>query len=249
MNELQVFENVEFGKVRTVVIDNEPWLVGKDVAEILGYKNQRDALAKHVDDDDKGVAKCDTLGGKQDLTIINESGMYALVFGSKLPSAKRFKHWVTSEVLPTIRKTGGYNIKDSYMIDDPVERAKRWIEEETTRQEQAKQLEEQRPMVVFANAVSASDTSILMGGLAKLICQNGVNIGQKWLFQWMRENGWLIKSGTEKNMPTQKAMNMKLFEVKEGSYVDGQGVNRITRTTKVTGKGQVYFVNKFLSMN
>lgn len=140
-------------------------------------------------------------------------------------------------------------IKDSYMIDDPVERAKRWIEEETTRQEQAKQLEEQRPMVVFANAVSTSDTSILMGGLAKLICQNGVSIGQKRLFQWMRENGWLIKSGTEKNMPTQKAMNMKLFEVKEGSYVDGQGVNRITRTTKVTGKGQVYFVNKFLSMN
>ncbi len=135
---------------------------------------------------------------------------------------------------------------DSYMIADPVERAKRWIEEETTRQEQAKQLEAQKPLVVFGNAVSASDTSILIGGLAKLIKQNGVDIGQKRLFQWLRDNGYLIKTGTEKNMPTQKAMNLGLFEVKEGSYVDGNGVNKITRTTKVTGKGQVYFVNKFL---
>ena len=110
MNELQIFENEEFGKVRTVVIDNEPWMVGKDVADALGYANSRDAISRHVDDEDKGVAKCDTLGGKQDLQIINESGMYDLVFGSKLPTAKKFKHWVTSEVLPALRKTGSYTM-------------------------------------------------------------------------------------------------------------------------------------------
>ena len=130
MNELQIFENAEFGKIRTVTIDGEPWLVGKDVADILGYSNTRKAIADHVDDEDKGVTKCDTLGGKQDLTIINESGFYSLVIGSKLPTAKRFKRWVTSEVLPSIRKHGAYIANpDSYMIDDPVERAKRWIEE------------------------------------------------------------------------------------------------------------------------
>ena len=110
MNELQIFENDEFGKVRTVVIDNEPWMVGKDVADALGYANSRDAISRHVDDEDKGVAKCDTLGGKQDLQIINEAGMYDLVFGSKLPTAKKFKHWVTSEVLPALRKTGSYTM-------------------------------------------------------------------------------------------------------------------------------------------
>lgn len=108
MNELQIFNSEEFGDIRTVTIENEPWFVGKDVAEALGYSNSRKALSDHVHDDDKGVTKCDTLGGKQDLTIINESGLYALIFGSKLESAKRFKHWVTSEVLPAIRKTGAY---------------------------------------------------------------------------------------------------------------------------------------------
>lgn len=108
MNELQVFNSEEFGQVRSLMIDNEPWLVGKDVAVALGYNNPRDAISKHVEDEDKGVAKCDTLGGKQNLTIVNESGFYSLVFGSKLPSAKKFKHWVTSEVLPTLRKTGSY---------------------------------------------------------------------------------------------------------------------------------------------
>lgn len=117
MNELKVFENEEFGKIRTVMIDNEPWFVAKDVAVVLGYKNGRDALAKHVDNEDRGVAKCDTLGGTQDLTTINESGVYALVFGSKLDSAKRFKHWITHDVIPTIRKTGGYVANDDLFIN------------------------------------------------------------------------------------------------------------------------------------
>ena len=130
MNELQIFENDEFGKVRTVVIDNEPWMVGKDVADALGYANSRDAISKHVDDEDKGVAKCDTLGGKQDLYIINESGMYDLVFGSKLPTAKKFKHWVTSEVLPALRKTGSYTTRkiDNAANDKKLEIQKKRVE-------------------------------------------------------------------------------------------------------------------------
>lgn len=150
---------------------------------------------------------------------------------------------MTSEVLPAIRKTGGYHIPQT-----PAEQmAQGLLAAQKLLAEKDKRIEEMRPKEIFADAVTASETSILVGGLAKLIKQQGIDIGQKRLFAWMRENGFLIKHGTEKNMPTQRAMDMKLFEVKEGSYVDGNGVNRITRTTKVTGKGQVYFVNRFLS--
>lgn len=136
---------------------------------------------------------------------------------------------------------------DSYMIADPVKRALKWAEEQKIRQEQAKKLEEQKPMVVFANAVSTSKSSVLIGELAKIIKQNGVDIGQRRLFQWLRDNGYLMKSGSSKNMPTQRAMDMKLFEIKEGSYINGDGVNVTTKTSKVTGKGQIYFVNKLLA--
>ena len=248
MNELQIFENVEFGKVRTIVIDGEPWLVGKDVAEILGYTNSRKAIADHVDDEDKGVTKCDTLGGMQDLTVINESGFYSLVIGSKLPTAKRFKRWVTSEVLPSIRKTGSYVANpDSYMINDPVERAKKWIEEEKVRQEQAKQIEAQKPMVLFANSVSASKSEILVGELAKIIKQNGVDMGEKRLFAWLREHGYLIsRKGNDWNMPTQYSMERGLFRIKETTVNHSDGHTTVNKTPKVTGKGQIYFVNKFL---
>lgn len=138
-------------------------------------------------------------------------------------------------------------VQDSYMIADPVERALKWAEEQKIRQEQAKQLEAQKPMVVFANAVSTSKSSVLIGELAKIIKQNGVDIGQRRLFQWLRNNGYLMKSGSSKNMPTQRAMEMKLFEIKEGSYINGDGVNVTTKTSKVTGKGQIYFVNKLLA--
>ena len=247
MRELQIFENAEFGKIRTIVIDNEPWFVGKDVAAALGYSNVRDALAKHVDGEDKNtVAIRDGIQGNPNMTAINESGVYALVFGSKLPTARAFKRWVTHEVLPAIRKTGSYHASGSYMIDDPIERARAWIREQEERKQLAAANAAMQPKALFADAVSASETSILIGGLAKLIKQNGVDIGQKRLFDWLREHGFLIKNGTDKNMPTQRAMERGLFEVKEGSFVDGNGVNRITRTTKVTGKGQIYFVNRFL---
>lgn len=252
MNELRVFENTEFGSIRTLEINNEPWFVGKDIAVILGYSNPRDALAKHVDDEDKGVAKCDTPGGRQDITVINESGLYSLVLSSKLPTAKKFKRWVTSEVLPAIRKTGGYVNDDEMFVQtylpfaDEQTKALFRTTLETVRQLNSK-IEQDKPKVLFANAVETADTSILVGDLAKIIKQNGVDIGQKRLFNWLRENGYLIKSGNSKNMPTQKSMDMKLFEIKERTISNPDGSVRITKTTKVTGKGQRYFISKFLS--
>ena len=253
MDELQIFENKEFGKVRTVVKSNEPWFVGKDVADILGYKDTVNALKAHVDEEDKTGWQITTPSrGTQTATIINESGVYSLVFGSKLPKAKAFKRWVTSEVIPAIRKHGGYltpdKVEEILTNPDAIIRLATQLKEERAKREAAeKVIEEQRPKALFADAVSASKTSILIGALAKLIRQNGVDVGQKRLFEWLRKKGYLIKSGNDKNMPTQRSMEQGLFEVKEGSYVDGDGVNRIIRTTKVTGKGQLFFVNKFLA--
>lgn len=252
MNKIQIFNNEEFGNIRTVNIDGEPWFVGKDVAEALGYSNSRKALADHVHDDDKGVTKCDTLGGKQDLTVINESGLYALIFGSKLESAKRFKHWVTSEVLPAIYHNGGYiqgqeNLSDTELMAKAILVAQNTIEQKNQIIEQQKEkIKQDRPKAIFADAVSASETSILVGDLAKLICQNGYQIGQKRLFEWLRQNGYLMKCGSSRNMPTQRYLEQGLFEVKESNVQNPDGSIRITRTTKITGRGQLYFVNKFL---
>ena len=267
MREIQIFENAEFGKVRTIVIDDEPWFVGNDVATALGYSNPQKAIRDHVDEEDrtKGMEERnvtpsikDSLGREQYPVYINESGVYSLVFSSKLPTAKAFKRWVTSEVLPAIRKHGGYmtpeKVEEALMNPDVMIRLATELKAERQKRqalskladEQGAQIAKMQPKALFADAVSASETSILIGGLAKLIKQNGVDIGQKRLFDWLREHGFLIKNGTDKNMPTQRAMERGLFEVKEGSFVDGNGVNRITRTTKVTGKGQIYFVNRFL---
>ena len=203
MNEVQLFKNQEFGSVRTLVIDNEPWFVGKDVAEALGYEKPTDTVRKRVDEYDRGISKMETPSGKQNMVIINESGLYSLVLSSKLPSAKKFKRWV---------------------------------------------IEEMKPKALFADAVATSHTSILVGELAKILKQNGIEMGQKRLFAWLREKGYLIKrQGTDYNMPTQKSMDLGLFEIKEGSYVNGSGVNITTKTPKVTGKGQQYFINKFLA--
>lgn len=248
MNELQVFKNQEFGSVRTLVINSEPWFVGKDVAEALGYKNTKDALAKHVDSEDKEILKSQnaTLENipNRGVTVVNESGLYSLVLSSKLPSAKKFKRWVTSEVLPALRKTGQYQVKE---LSGSELMARALIEAQNVLAAKDKQIEEMKPKVVFADAVATSHTSILVGELAKILKQNGIDMGQKRLFAWLREKGYLIKrQGTDYNMPTQKAMELGLFEIKEGSYVNGSGVNITTKTPKVTGKGQQYFINKFL---
>ncbi|MBP3311974.1 MAG: phage antirepressor [Butyricicoccus sp.] len=252
MNELQIFKNADFGEIRTTVIDNEPWFVGKDVATALGYSNARDALSKRVDDEDKGVAKCDTLGGTQDMTVINESGVYALVFSSKLPRAKEFKRWVTAEVLPSIRKHGAYMTPETLEAailnpDTMIRLCTALKDEQDKRRALESQVQRDAPKVLFANAVETSQTSILIGDLAKILKQNGVDIGQKRLFQWMRDNGYLIKSGSSLNMPTQRAMEMGLFEVKERTVSNPDGSVHIRRTTKVTGKGQQFFINKFLN--
>lgn len=245
MNELQIFKNNQFGNVRIVMQGQEPWFVAKDVTNILGYSNSRDAINKHVDDEDKGVAKCDTLGGTQNLTTINESGLYSLVLSSKLPNAKQFKRWVTSEVLPSIRKYGAYNMAIPRTLPDALKAYANEVEEHN----KAKALiEEQKPKVLFADSVAASHTSILVGDLAKLLHQNGAkDMGQKRLFNWLRENGYLIKrKGSDYNSPTQKAMEMGLFQIKETVVSHADGHTSVNKTTKVTGKGQQYFINKFL---
>lgn len=247
MNDLKIYENKEFGEIRTVNIDGEPWFVGKDVAAALGYNNPQKAIRDHVDDEDVTVNKTFTVNGTM-ATLINESGLYSLVISSKLPNAKRFKRWVTSEVLPSIRKNGGYIAGQENMTDDELmARALQVAQNKIL--ERDKQIETMKPKAIFADAVAASHTSILIGDLAKLISQNGVNIGQKRLFKWLRDNGYLIKrEGSDRNMPTQRSMEMKLFEVKESTISNPDGSVRITRTPKVTGKGQQYFVNKFLAI-
>ena len=252
MNDLQIFKNAEFGEIRTVIIENEPWFVGKDVAVILGYADPNKAIAMHVDEDDKLNDKSASSLGQRGGWLIKESGLYSLILSSKLASAKRFKKWVTSEVLPSIRKNGGYIAGQEYLSDDELMAkavlvAQKKIEErDKVIEEQRLKIEADKPKTIFADAVSVSNTSILIGDLAKLICQNGVQTGQKRLFEWMRENGYLIKSGSSRNMPTQKAADMGLFEVKETTITNPDGSVRVTRTTKVTGKGQQYFINNFL---
>lgn len=249
-NNVQIFNNEEFGSVRTILIDDEPWFVGKDVAEALGYSNTRDALTKRVDNEDKGVAKCDTLGGTQDLTVINESGLYSLVLSSKLASAKRFKRWVTSEVLPSIRKTGSYGIEiseqDKLLISiikapDPVSQAKA-ISDYTnfvTAPLQQK-IAEQQPSVDFANQVSQSENSVLIRDYCKVLQKDGVKVGERKLFSWLIDNKYLM----ENKLPYQKYIDY--FEVIEHAITIGNAVYT-KYTTRISGKGQVYFTPKLIA--
>lgn len=250
MNDLKIWENQEFGVLRVIEQDGEPWMVGKDVAQALGYSNPRKALADHVDVEDKrqgdGVTIRDSIGRAQAATLINESGLYSLVLSSKLPGAKRFRRWVTNEVLPSIRKDGGY-IKTAPGMTDADIMAKAILLAQKTIEGQKAQIDEMTPKALFADAVSASSTSILVGDLAKLIRQNGMDIGQNRLFDWLRNNGYLIRAkGMSWNMPTQRSMDMGLFEVKETSITHSDGHIIVNKTVKVTGKGQIYFVNKLV---
>lgn len=255
MKKLEIFQNKSFGRIRTLAINNEPWFVGKDVAEMLGYAKPENAIANHVDEEDKNSTLIQGSGSnyKSKAIIINESGLYSLVLSSKLPSAKEFKRWITHEVIPAIRKHGAYMTEDTLekALTSPdflIQLATQLKEEKEKRLAAEKQIEMDRPKTIFADAVSASHTSILVGEMAKILRGNGVEIGQKRFFDWLRENGYLIRrKGTDYNMPTQRAMELGLFEIKEGSYVNGSGVNIITKTPKITGKGQQYFVNKFLT--
>lgn len=246
MNEIFNFHGQD---VRTVTINGEPYLVGKDVAEILGYSRPDNAIRNHVDDEDKLVHQFSASGQNRNMTVINESGFYALVLSSKLPRAKEFKRWVTSEVLPTIRKHGMFATDE--LLDNPdfaIATLQKLKEEREAKKLLEATIEEQKPKVIFANAVSASHTSILVGEFAKLMRQNGVDLGQNRMFSWLRENGYLInRKGSDKNMPTQKSMELGLFEIKETTINHADGHISINKTPKITGKGQLYFADKLLS--
>ena len=253
MTDLQIFNSPEFGAIRTIEKDGEPWFVGKDVAAILGYGDTDQALRKHIDDEDKLTRRFDGSGQNRQMTIINESGLYSLVLSSKLPTAKKFKRWVTNEVIPSIRKHGAYMTPETLekvllSPDTLMQLAQNLKDEQEKRKALEAQIESQKPAVLFTGAVETSKTSILIGELAKMLKQNGINIGQNRLFEWLRQNGYLIKrKGTDYNMPTQRSMDMGLFEIKETTINNPDGSIKISKTPKVTGKGQVYFINLFLN--
>lgn len=250
MNEPQLF-NFKGQQVRTVTINDEPYFVGKDVATILGYKKPENAIANHVEDEDKTTTLIQGTGSnyKSKSVIINESGLYALILSSKLPTAKEFKHWVTSEVLPAIRKHGAYMtdekafnvIHNADGLADLLQQAADQLKAKDI------QIAEMKPKALFADAVSTSNSSILIGQLAKILRQNGVNIGQNRLFAWMRKNGYLGTRGSNRNVPTQRSMELGLFKTKETVINHSDGHTTVNITTKVTGKGQQYFINKFLN--
>lgn len=251
-NEIKVFSNEEFGSIRRVEVNGEFWLVGKDVARILGYTDENKAIAMHVDDEDKLNDKTALSLGQRGGWLINESGLYSLVLSSKLPTAKKFKRWVTSEVLPSVRKHGAYmtpeTLEAAILNPDYLLKVATALKEETDKRKALEsKVQADAPKVLFADSVAASKSTVLVGELAKILKQNGVDMGEKRLFQWMRDNGYLIKrAGTDYNMPTQVSMELGLFRVKETVVSHSDGHTSVSKTPKVTGKGQTYFLNKFL---
>ena len=248
MRNIQVFNSPEFGAIRTFDIDGQPWFVATDIAAALGYARPRDAANRHVAEDDKGSAVLATPGGDQEFVTVNESGLYSMILSSKLPSAQAFKRWVTSEVLPTIRKHGAYlTDKKAESLFTQEGLADLLMQAGQQLKEKELIIQAMQPKALFADAVSSSRTTILIGDLAKLLKQNGYDTGQRRLFQQLRNDGYLIKrQGSDYNSPTQRAMDMGLFEIKEGYRVNADGTTVTTKTTKVTGKGQVYFINKYI---
>lgn len=250
-NGIQIFNNIEFGGIRIAEIEGKPYFMATDIAKALGYSKPNNAISAHC----RAALKYSTpISGKmQEVNFIPEGDVYRLIARSKLPQAEKFEKWVFDEVLPSIRKTGGYIAGQEHMTDDELLAnailvAQRKIaERDKVIQAQNDTITELKPKAIFADAVSSSKTSILIGDMAKLLRQNGIEIGQKRLFDWLRNNGYLIKrKGSDWNMPTQRSVEMGLFEIKESTHLDGNGCNITTKTSKVTGKGQVYFINKFL---
>ena len=249
-NEIQVW-NYESSEIRTVQINGEPWFVLSDVCKVLELSSPH-KVAERLDGDEKGRNQIPTLGGVQEMAVVNESGLYTVILRSDKPQAKPFRKWVTSEVLPSIRKHGAYITPDTLeqMIADPdtTIRLLTTLKEERQKRVQLEtEAKANRPKVLYADAVATAHTSILIGELAKLIKQNGVDMGQNRLFEWMRQNGYLItRKGTDYNMPTQRSMELGLMEIKETTITNPDGSIRVNKTPKVTGKGQQYFIEKFL---
>lgn len=246
-NEIRKFD-FRGAALRTLTDESgEPWFVAKDVCDVLGYTNASKAISDHVDSEDKLNNESLSSLGQRGGWLVNESGLYSLVLSSKLPTAKEFQRWVTHEVLPSIRKHGGYMVGQERMTPEQMALASmRWLQSKVD--EQAKQLKAQEGKVLFANAVETARTSILVGDFAKILKGNGIDIGPRRLFAWLREHGWLIKAkGSSWNMPTQKAMDLHLFEIKETTISHSDGHTTINKTPKMTGKGQTYFAKLFLA--
>ena len=241
-NEIQVFQNDRFGTIRALSVDGEPWFVAKDVAKTLGYRMASD-MTRRLDDDEKGTRSVRTPGGEQELSVITEAGLYSAILGSKIPGARDFKRWVTHEVLPAIRRTGGYMVARDETPEQTMARA--LLIARDTMDRQRREIDELRPKALFADAVAASDGTCLVGELAKMLRQNGVEVGQNRLFGWMRRDGYLGTSGSHRNVPTQRAMDMGLFRIKETAVTHSDGHVTISRTPKVTGKGQRYFIERY----
>lgn len=248
-NSIQLFHNDEFGDIRTVMIDGVPWFAGKDVAMILRYSNPQKAIRDHVDEEDRTVNESFTVNGTQAI-LINESGVYSMILLSKMPNARRFKHWVTSEVLPAIRKTGRYGGDDAaYLINKffPVasERQRCFLYSALTEIESlTTQIEENKPKVEFAEQVANTDTLIDMETMAKLATNNGIKIGRNRLFQWLRDIGVLIRSSNpRKNLPYQEYLERGYFKVREKCFVY-HGEYRLYYQTMVTGKGQLWIIGR-----
>lgn len=254
MHDLKVFQNSQFGELEILTIDNKEWFPAIKVAEILGYTNPRKAIRDHAKE--RGVtirSVIDSLGRNQDKKFIDEGNLYRLITRSKLPQADQFEEWVFEDVLPAIRKHGIYATDDvientlnnpDYIINVLTEYKKEKEQNLLLQQE----VETNKPKVLFADSVAGSDNSILVGELAKILKQNGVDIGQNRLFKWLRNNGYLIKKGGESyNLPTQKSMDLKILDIKKRIINNPDGSSKVSRTPKVTGKGQQYFINKFLA--
>lgn len=248
-NGIQLFHSDKFGDVRALSVDGEPWFVATDVAKALGY-GHTPHMTRRLDEDEKGVRLVDTPGGKQKLSVISEAGLYNAILGSKVPGAKEFKRWVTHEVIPSIRRHGAYAtpVTIDRIIADP-QFGIRLLTELKEERDRSAALEaenhELRPKALFADAVAASDGTCLVGELAKMLRQNGVQVGQNRLFAMLREDGYLGKSGCNRNVPTQRAMEMGLFRIKETAVTHSDGHVTVNRTQKVTGKGQRYFVERY----
>lgn len=246
---LEIFKNHEFGEIRTLEIEKEPWFVAIDICKALELSNPTIAVSR-LDDDERSKFN---LGRQGETNIINEYGLYNLILASRKKEAKRFKRWLTHDVIPTIRRHGAYMTEDTVekAITDPdflIQLATNLKEEKAKRALAEAEVERNKPKVLFATSVEGSENSCLIGELAKLISQNGYDIGQNRLFSWMRENGFLIKRrGESYNLPTQYSMDLGLMEVKKRAINNPDGSVRTTSTTKVTGKGQIYFVNKFVA--
>ena len=251
MNDLKIFEKAEFGSVRVIMKDGEPWFVARDVAEALGYTWSGSRIA-HVPDEWKGVTSVVTPGGTQEVATLSEPGVYFFLGRSGKTAALPYQKWIAGDVAPSIRRTGGYLIDKPDDTPEVIMARAVLVAQDTIKRLESRNTElegavsEMKPKALFADSVASSSSSILVGQLAALIRQNGVNIGQNRLFEWMRGRGYLVSSGSRRNFPTQKSLDMGLFEVKERAINNPDGSVRLTLTTKVTGKGQIYFVNKFM---